>query len=172
MNRAVRRFASPRASIGIGPETTDLKYLIPQKGPGVNEGSSDHRNNLAQAVGLMTVTPHSGWYYGTVGNSLTEYNSCFVAEARISFFEQVLPQYLTEATVTRQAAYYLKTTAHQSQASVDHSALQVTGYSYDNMDNPYSFGYWPTPVYPKCTDYVFMVVKTRTPPSPPLWEQP
>ena len=114
-----------------------------------------------QAVGLMTVTPNSGWYYGTVGNSLTEYNNGFVAEARISFFEQVLPQYLTEATVTRHPTYYDKTVGHYDQHAIDLYAMQVTGYTRENLYSTYSFGYWPTPQYPKCTDYVFMVIKNK-----------
>jgi hypothetical protein len=112
-----------------------------------------------QTVGLMTVTPNSGWYYSTVGNSLTEFNNDFVAEARTSFFEQVIPQYFTELRERKVPSWYYLREPGYSQYSVDVQAIISSGLNRDNLKSEYSYGYWPMPDYPKCEDYVFMAIK-------------
>ena len=115
-----------------------------------------------QTVGLMTVTPNSGWYYSTVGNALTEYNNDFVGEARISFFEQVLPQYYSEVRTRKVAAYYIMTIGGPTdQLGVTKHVLSALRLPAGNL-TAYSYDYWPTPEYPLCEDYVFMIVKNTT----------
>jgi hypothetical protein len=111
-----------------------------------------------QTIGLMSVTPKSGWYYATVGNSLTEYNNDFVIEARTSFFEQVLPQYFVEARVKKEAAWYWMQKG-SGQGTVSNFAITSANLPLSNLESAYSYGFWPTPKYPKCEDFVFMYSK-------------
>ncbi len=108
-----------------------------------------------QTIGLMSVTPNSGWYYATVGNSLTEYSNDFVIEARTSFFEQVLPQYFVEARVKKEAAWYWMQRG-SSQGTVSTFAISSANLPLGNLESAYSYDFWPTPKYPKCEDFVFM----------------
>jgi hypothetical protein len=116
-----------------------------------------------QTVGLMSVAPNSGWYYGTVGNALTEFNSDFVGEARISFFEQVLPQYFTEVRTRKTSAMYFMVHAGPStQLSFSGRVIDLLNLPKANLQSTYSYDFWPTPQYPTCEDYVFMIVKNTT----------
>jgi hypothetical protein len=118
-----------------------------------------------QTTGLMTVTNDSGWYYQTVGNALTEFNNDFVAEARISFFEQVMPQYFNQRWVRKVPAYCFIIKGPTSQHGVDINAISNTvaaDLPVENLESAYSWDFWPTAEYPRSEDYVFMVVKKTT----------
>jgi hypothetical protein len=110
-------------------------------------------------VALMSVNPGSGWYWQTYGNAFTDYNDRFVAEARTSFFEQILPQYFDEGHTRRSPAWYIITQQGGSQFQVDVLALHSIRISISNLSKAYSYDHWPTAAYPKCQDFTFMTTK-------------
>jgi hypothetical protein len=101
-----------------------------------------------QTVGLMSVTPDSGWYYSTVGNSLTDFNKSFIAQARTSFFEQVLPQYAYEARICGVPKEYTV-----------YAAAAAAGLHKSVAESPYAWGVWSTAGHPQYRDYTFMAIK-------------
>ncbi len=112
-----------------------------------------------QTIGLMTVTAGSGWYYETVGNALTEYNGNFVTSARTSFYEQIVPQYFTEIRLHKLWRTYLLEHGN-TQATVNNwAAEQNAGFPPKFLSNAFVFDYSPTPGYPRCVDYVYMITK-------------
>ena len=112
-----------------------------------------------QAVGLMTVTPNSRWYYDTVGNALTQFNREFAVNARTSFFQQIVPQYFTEIRLPKIPNSYYLAKGMTQQALDNWAADYNAGYLSRLLVRSYSWTRRATPGSPRCTDYVYMVTK-------------
>jgi len=112
-----------------------------------------------QTIGMMTVTPGSGWYYDTAGNAMTEYNKELIASARTSFYQQTVPQYFAEIRLHKIA--YSHYGGDSSPKIVDDwAAEQNGGFPLKYMSRAYVWDSWPTPGYPRCRDYVYVVTKS------------
>jgi len=159
------------------PEVSKLGDLLAQKGGDASEYAYKFNTALQastgmyfndvysdwfklQTVGLMTVTPGSGWYYETVGNALTDYNRQLISNARTSFYEQAAPQYFAEIRLHRIArSYYLE--HGETQATLDKwAAEENAGFPPRYLSRAFVYDYSPTPGYPRCIDYVYMVNKS------------
>jgi hypothetical protein len=114
-----------------------------------------------QTVGLMAVTPLSGWNLGDAGNASGAYGQPFILNARTSFYEQTVAQYLEEIRVVNYPNTYVLHSSGESQGKIDADVADyVAGYPSSLLAKNYSWDSRVSLGQPSCIDYVYMVLSS------------